>query len=122
MLLCQTGAGEEGLKLLKRCVDKTKDDYGHHAWGNGAYFMEQWGAAALACGKLEVAEEAFLEALAHDAGSAKAAVGMQAVCERTGRPEEAARYAAVARRCWRHAEVRHFDELRTSCGGKSETE
>ncbi len=122
LLLCQTGAAEEGLKLLQRWVDTTKDDYSHHAWGNGAYSMEQWGSAALACGKLDVAEEAFLEALAHDAGSARAALGMQAVCERQGRAEEAARYAALARRCWRHAEVRHFDELRAACGGSAGAE
>jgi tetratricopeptide (TPR) repeat protein len=122
LLMCQTGAADEGLKLLQRCVEKTKDDYGHHAWGNGAYYMEQWGSAALACGKYDVAEEAFLEALAHDAGSAKAALGMQVACERTGRPDEAARYAALAKRCWRHAEVRHFDELRAACGGKAEAE
>jgi tetratricopeptide (TPR) repeat protein len=122
LLLCQTGAANEGLKLLQRCVDKTKGDYGHHAWGNGAYYMEQWGTAALTSDRLDVAEEAFLEALAHDAGSAKAALGMQVLCERQGRTDEAARYAALARRCWRHAEVRHFDGLRAACGGRVEAE
>jgi hypothetical protein len=78
--------------------------------------MEVWGQAALAADRLEVAEEAFLEALAHDAGSAKAAFGLQMLCERQGRSEEAARYAALARRFWRHAEVRHFDGLRECCG------
>src|SRR5205085_423770 len=34
--LCQTGQGEAGLKLLKKAVDATKNDYRHHAWGNGA--------------------------------------------------------------------------------------
>src|SRR5262249_60116539 len=68
LLLCKTGCPDEGLKLLQRAVDKTKADYGHHAWGNGAYYMEQWGAAALECGKLAAAEEAFLESLAHDPG------------------------------------------------------
>jgi tetratricopeptide (TPR) repeat protein len=119
---CQTGAAVEGLKLLKRCVDKTKDDYSHHSWGEGAYYMEQWGSAALAAGRCDVAEEAFLEALAHDAGSAKAALGMQVLCEKQGRAEEAARYAALAHRCWRHAEVQHFDGLRTACGDRAEAE
>ncbi len=120
LLQCQTGHVDEGLKLLARCVEKTKDDYSHHSWGNGAYYMEVWGQAALAAGRLDVAEEAFLEALAHDAGSARAALGLQAVCERQGRGDEAARYAALARRCWRHAEVRHFDGLRAACGCKGE--
>lgn len=119
IFLCQCGAADEGLKLLERCVQKTKDDYNHHAWGNGAYYMEQWGASALACGKYEVAEEAYLEALAHDAGSAKAALGMQTLCEKQGRTEEAARYAALARKFWRHAEVQHFDELKSTCGGRA---
>jgi tetratricopeptide (TPR) repeat protein len=122
LLQCQTAAADDGLKLLKRCVDKTKDDYSHHSWGEGAYYMEQWGTAALAAGKCDVAEEAFLEALAHDAGSAKAALGMQLLCEKQGRAEEATRYAALAHRCWRHAEVQHFDGLRTACGGRAEAE
>jgi tetratricopeptide (TPR) repeat protein len=117
--LCQTGAVDEGLKMLARCVEKTKDDYQHHAWGGGAYYMEQWGQAALTCGKLDVAEEAFLEALAHDSGSAVAALGMQMLCERQNRPDEAARYANLARRVWRHAEVRHFEGLREACGGRA---
>ena len=81
--------------------------------------MEQWGQAALTCGRLDVAEEAFLEALAHDSGSAVAALGMQLLCEQQNRPEEAARYATLARRFWRHAEVRHFEGLREACGGKA---
>ncbi len=122
IFLCQTGAADEGLKLLFRCVEKTKDDYSHHAWGGGAYYMEQWGLAALAANKLDVAEEAFLESLAHDAGSARAALGMQVLCERQNRGEEALRFAALARRVWRHAEVRHFDAMRQHCGCKAEAE
>lgn len=118
LYMCQTGAEDEGLKLLCRCVEKTKDDYQHHAWGAGAYYMEQWGQAALQCGRLEIAEVALLEALAHDAGSAVAACGMQLLCERQNRLVEAQRYAALARRVWRHAEVRHFEGLREACGGK----
>lgn len=120
LLHCQTGAVDEGLKLLYRCVEKTKDDYSHHAWGQGAYYMETWGQAALAANRFDVAEEAFLEALAHDAGSAKAAMGLQLLCEKLGRHDEATRYAALAKRFWRNAEVRHFDVLRESCGGKGE--
>jgi tetratricopeptide (TPR) repeat protein len=109
--MCQTGAADEGLKLLARVVDKTKNNYGHHAWGNGAYYMEVWGQAALGAGKFEAAEEAFLEALAHDHGSAKAALGMQVLCERQARYEEAKRFAELARRNWCRAEVRNYDAL-----------
>ena len=45
--MCQTGDADAGLKLLARAVEKTKDDYRHHAWGNGASYMETWGIAAL---------------------------------------------------------------------------
>jgi tetratricopeptide (TPR) repeat protein len=110
-LLCQTGSADEGLQLLQRAVDRAKDDFGQHAWGHGAYFMEAWGEAALACGKWDVAEEAFQEALAHDPGSVRGALGMRALCERAGRTEEASRFAALARRCWRHAEVESFVRL-----------
>ena len=109
LLLCQTGVPDEGLKLLKRAVEETKNDYRHHAWGNGAYYMEAWGIAALRAGRLDVAEEAFLEALAHDAGSVRGAMGMQVLCERQGRHEEARHFGELARRYWKHAEVRSFD-------------
>jgi tetratricopeptide (TPR) repeat protein len=120
LLLCQTGGGEAGLKLLFKCVDKTKDDYSHHAWGNGAYYMETWGLAALKCGKADTAEEAFLEALAHDSGSTRGALGLQVLCEQLGRTEEARKYAELARRYWKYAEVRSFDTeltaVRRDCG------
>ncbi|HEY7314957.1 MAG TPA: tetratricopeptide repeat protein [Gemmataceae bacterium] len=102
--MCQTGDPDAGLKLLARTVEKTKDNYAHHAWGNGAYYMERWGIAALQGGREAVAEEAFLESLAHDAGSVRAALGMQVLCEHQGRSEEARRYAEVARRCWAKAD------------------
>jgi Tfp pilus assembly protein PilF len=101
--MCQTGAADAGLKLLFRTVEKTKDDYAHHSWGQGAYYMERWGIAALKSGRDTIAEEAFLEALAHDAGSVRAALGMQVLCERQGRSEEARRFAELARRCWKRA-------------------
>ncbi len=112
LLLCKTGSPDEGLRLLQRAVDKTKADYGHHSWGNGAYYMEQWGAAALECGKLAVAEEAFLESLAHDPGSVRAALGLQAICLRQQRTEEAARYEALAKKCWKKADIDQFLTLR----------
>jgi tetratricopeptide (TPR) repeat protein len=102
--LCQTGTANEGLKLLARCVAETKNSYEHHAWGNGAYYMETWGIAALQSGREASAEEAFLEALAHDAGSVRAALGMQVLCEHQGRTKEAKRFADLASRCWRRSE------------------
>jgi Tfp pilus assembly protein PilF len=107
--MCQTGDADAGLKLLARAVDKTKDDYSHHAWGQGAYYMELWGIAALKSGRTTTAEEAFLEALAHDAGSVRAALGMQVLCEQQGRSEEARRFADWARRCWKCACTESFN-------------
>lgn len=103
-LLCRQNAAPAGLKLLAKTVEKTKDDFKQHAWGHGAYFMERWGIAALQAGKLDVAEEAFLEAIAHDSGSARGALGMQVVCERQGRTEEAVRFAELAQRSWSKAD------------------
>jgi tetratricopeptide (TPR) repeat protein len=112
-LQCATGSGEAGLKLLQRVVDKTKKDYYHHSWGGGAYFMEAWGTGALDCGNAEQAEEAFLESLAHDAGSVKAALGMEALCRRLGRTSEAANFAALATRLWSKADPRDLEALRS---------
>jgi Tfp pilus assembly protein PilF len=108
-LMCMTGAVDQGLGLLAKAVDRSKTDYSHHSWGNGAYFMEIWGAMALQAGKAEIAEEAFLEALAHDPGSVHGALGMQILCERQNRAEEARRYAELAHGAWRKAEVRSLD-------------
>jgi tetratricopeptide (TPR) repeat protein len=121
LYLCQTGAGQAGLKLLERIVTKTKDDYSHHAWGNGAVYMEAWGIGALAAGKLDVAEEAFHEALAHDPGSIRAALGMQVVCERQSRSEETERYTVLARRCWSKADPGCIDVELTSLRGERTT-
>jgi tetratricopeptide (TPR) repeat protein len=104
LLMCMTDGGDAGVKLLQKVVNKTKDSFSHHAWGNGAYYMEGWGVGALRANKMEAAEEGFLEALAHDPGSARGALGMQVVCERQGRTQEAARFAAVARKAWRKAD------------------
>jgi tetratricopeptide (TPR) repeat protein len=112
-LLCRQGAADEGLKLLSRAVDRSKDDYSHHSWGNGAYYMELWGQAALRAGKDDVAEEAFLEALAHDHGSVRAAVGMQVLCEKQGRSDEALKFGELAQRCWRKADPQALETLRT---------
>jgi tetratricopeptide (TPR) repeat protein len=111
-LLCQTGSGESGLKLLQRLVDKTKNLYAHHAWGNGAVYMEAWGIGALDAGNAERAEEAFLEALAHDAGSVRAALGMSALCGRVGRLDEARKFESLARRLWAKADPVDFEAMR----------
>lgn len=107
-LLCQKGQAEPGLTLLKKLVDATKNDFGHHAWGNGAVYMESWGIGALEAGDAEVAEEAFQESLAHDAGSVRGALGLWALCERLGRREEADRYLKLAQRVWAKADAKDF--------------
>ncbi len=121
LYLCQTGDLDAGLKLLKRAVDKTKDDYQHHSWGNGAYYMEAWGAAALAGQRYVEAEEAYLEALAHDPGSVRAALGLQVLCERTGRDDEAARYHLLAQRSWAKADQGALDAELNAIRGKTIT-
>jgi len=116
--LCLSGEADAGLKLLAKVVERTKDDYSHHAWGNGAIYMETWGIAALAAQRLDVAEEAFHEALAHDPGSVRAALGMQIVCERQNRTDEAARFAALAQRCWSRADAGHLEKERAWLRGE----
>ncbi len=111
-LLCQTGQVDTGCKLFKRIVEKTKDDFGHHAWGGGAYYMEAWGIAALEGGSATEAEEAFQEALAHDAGSVRGALGLWALCERLGRTDEAYRYAKVAQKAWAKADPKDFEAMK----------
>ncbi len=110
--LCMTGNGDAGLKLFKKLVDATKNDYSHHAWGNGAVLMEEWGIAALDCGNAPEAEEAFQEALAHDMGSVRGALGMWAICDRLGRGDEASRYLKVAQRFWSRANPKDFEMLK----------
>jgi len=111
-LLCQTGQVDAGCKLFKRIVEKTKDDFGHHAWGGGAYYMEAWGIGALEGGSATEAEEAFQEALAHDAGSIRGALGLWALCERFGRTDEAYRYAKVAQKAWAKADPKDFESMK----------
>lgn len=110
--LCQKGDGENGLKLLKKLVDSTKNDYSYHNWGFGAGYMEVWGIGALEAGNAAVAEEAFQEALAHDAGSVKGALGLWALCERLERTEEADRYLKLAQRLWARASAKDFEALK----------
>ncbi|QDU22566.1 hypothetical protein ETAA1_45490 [Urbifossiella limnaea] len=117
--LCQSGQGEAGLKLLKKAVDATKNDYGHHAWGNGSVLMEAWGVGALEAGDAVQAEEAFLEALAHDSGSVRGALGMWAVCDRLGRATEAERFLALAQRLWSRADPDDFLRLKNVLASKA---
>jgi len=110
--LCQKGDGEAGLKLLKKLVDSTKNDFSSHAWGTGALPMEAWGIGALEAGNAADAEEAFQEALAHDAGSVRGALGLWALCERLGRTEEAASCLKLAHRLWAKAAPKDFEMLK----------
>ncbi len=117
--LCQSGQGEAGLKLLKKAVDATKNDYGHHAWGNGAVLMEAWGVGALEAGDATQAEEAFLESLAHDAGSVRGALGMWALCDRLGRADEATRFLDLANQLWSRADPDDFNRLKLNLATKA---
>lgn len=121
LYLCATGSGDAGLKLLQKAVERTKDSYSHHAWGNGAQYMEAWGAGALLANRLDVADEAFHEALAHDPGSVRAALGMQIVCERQGRTEEIPRYALLARKSWSKADPGHLQVELSALRGEKVT-
>lgn len=109
--LCRSGSIDAGLQLLEKAVRLTMDDYRHHAWGNGAYYMEIWGEEALRGGRWEIAEEAFLEALAHDLGSVRAALGLALLKEREGDTASSQRYYELARRFWAKADEGHFDRL-----------
>ncbi len=113
-LMCQQGNADAGCKLFRRIVEKTKDDFSHHAWGAGAYYMETWGTAALEGGIAAEAEEGFTEALAHDAGSVRGALGMWALCDRLGRNDEASRYLKVAERCWSKADRKDYDAIKSA--------
>jgi tetratricopeptide (TPR) repeat protein len=113
LYLCQKGDGDAGVKLLRKLVDQTKNDFSHHAWGNGAVYMESWGIGALEAGNATEAEEAFQEALAHDTGSVRGALGLWALCDRLGRADEAARYLKVAQRLWAKADTLAFESLKT---------
>ncbi|MBN9524092.1 hypothetical protein J0H58_37210 [bacterium] len=117
--LCQSGQGEAGLKLLKKAVDATKNDYNHHAWGNGSVLMEAWGVGALEAGDATQAEEAFLEALAHDAGSVRGALGMWALCDRLGRADEATRFLELATQQWSRADPDDFNRLKLNLATKA---
>jgi Tfp pilus assembly protein PilF len=100
-----------GLALLEQAVRITQDDYRHHAWGNGAYYMEIWGTEALRLGQWDIAEEAFLEALAHDSGSVRAALGLAYLKEEQGDRLLAERYHQLARRFWSQADAGHLERL-----------
>jgi len=104
LMLAAQGQFKLAARLLKRAVDKSKNDYSHHAWGNGSYYLEKWGLISLAGKDFEDAEEAFLEALAHDPGSFRSALGLRRICELTGRKEEAKDYSILAEKCWSKAD------------------
>nr|BAL54489.1 tetratricopeptide repeat domain protein [uncultured Planctomycetota bacterium] len=110
--LCRLGVGEAGLQLIEKAVRMTLNDYRHHAWGNGAYYMEIWGEEALRLGKWEIAQEAFLEALAHDLGSVRGALGLALVYEHIGDNATAARYSELAERFWAKADPGQLARLR----------
>ncbi len=122
--LIQTGQVDEGLKLLKEAAARAVKDVGLHSWGGGAYVMEVWGEAALSVGRYADAEEAYSEALAHEHGSIVAALGMQVLWEKRGRPELAEHYARRAADIWKRADSgaldRQLARIRRIAGGGSQ--
>jgi len=119
LLACEEGDCTEGLVLLKRCVDRTKDDHQAHSWGNGAKHMESWGQGALKAGNHAQSREAFLEALAHDPGSVTAALGLKILSEAEGKTSQAARYGDLANRSWRRADPKDLKSLEEWMRGRS---
>ncbi len=111
---CRKGNVNEGLKQLKKLVDWSKDDYRAHSWGGGASYMLIWGKEALRAGRFDVAEEAFLEAIAHDPGNVYGCLGMQAICEVQDRKSEAKRFAEIAKRSWAKASSIHLQAERNA--------
>ncbi len=107
--LVQSGQVDEGLKLLREAGAKAVKDSGLHAWGGGGYFLEAWGETALLARRLDEAEEAYHEALAHEHGSIVAALGMQVVWEQRQRTDMAQHYARRAAVIWKDADAGSLD-------------
>lgn len=115
--LVQTGTDVDGgLKLLREAGAKAVKDSGLHAWGGGSYVLEVWGETALRARRWDEAEEAFLEALAHEHYSIVGALGMQVVWEARGQQDRARHYAERAAAIWKGADPgyaeRHLERLR----------
>jgi hypothetical protein len=102
--LVQRGKPDEGLKLLREAGAKAVKDAGLHSWGGGSYMLEVWGETALRAGRGDEAEEAFLEALAHEHGSVIGALGMQVVSELRGQSPLAQHYERRAAAIWKRAD------------------
>ena len=119
-LAAAKGQGQAGVDTIKKAVAKTQNDYSHDAWGGGGYFYEVWGLTALGAGLDAEAEEGLLEALAHDHGSVRAALGLEALCQRQGRAAEASAYRKLADRAWDRADPADLARLRLRVVTQSE--
>ncbi|HEY3997555.1 MAG TPA: hypothetical protein VGO93_01735 [Candidatus Xenobia bacterium] len=80
-------------------------------WGQGAYYDNLWAEMALGAGRLDEAQEAFCEGLAHEHGSIVAVLGLQVVSERKHQATLAASYAARAQAVWSQADPGARDRL-----------
>ncbi|MHB2019568.1 MAG: hypothetical protein ACYCW6_21705 [Candidatus Xenobia bacterium] len=114
--LIETGKVDQGFALFRKTAARSVNDANLHFFGGGGYFPEVYGEEALRHHRLDEAEFAFSESLAHDHGSIVAALGMQVVEEARGNKELAASYAARAADMWKHADPgslqRQLDRLR----------
>ena len=123
--LIQTGKSDQGLKIFEDLAAKAVVDPALHAWGGGSYFLEVWGENALRARRWDAAQEAFLEALAHEHGSILGALGMQVVSEGRNQDDLAEHYAARATRIWQGADAgvkdRQLARLRGLAGIKRKT-
>lgn len=102
--LVQTGEVEQGLDLLRKAAAKAVKDTGAHAWGGGSYMLEVWGETALRAARLDEAEEAFLEAMAHEHGCIVGALGLEVVSERRKQTDMARHYSNRAATIWKDAD------------------
>jgi len=103
------GQVDEGMDLFEKTAWDSVQDGSIHFFGGGGYFPEAWGEQCLRLGRLDDAEFAFHEALAHEHGSIVATLGMQVVWERRNRPDLAKHYADRAAELWKNADKGALD-------------
>jgi hypothetical protein len=114
----------QGLKALQNLARRADQEPKTCRWGQGSYFDDQWGEAALKQGRLDDAQEAFSEGLAHEHGSIVSALGLQVVWERRHKAAMAKQFADRAHDIWSEADPGAAQallvRLRSIADGKAE--